>query len=62
MARPRTKVPEKRSAHKRIPWQTIQGLLNRGFEPRDIALRLGCSTQNIYERIARQAAKKGGAA
>lgn len=48
----------KRSAPKRIPWADIEALLKKGYEPRDIALRFGCSTQNIYERIARERGKK----
>lgn len=53
-----TPLSDKRSAPKRIQWETIEALLAKGYEPRDIALRLGCSTQNIYERIARNAAKQ----
>lgn len=45
------------SAPKRIAWEEIQDLLRRGYEPRDIALRLGCSTQNVYERIKRREGK-----
>lgn len=56
MTRP---TSDKRSAPKRIPWEVIEGLLKKGYEPRDIALRLGCSTQNVYERIARHRKPNG---
>lgn len=50
-----------RSAPKRIPWEQIQALLKKGYEPRDIALRFGCSTQNIYNRIRKHRDKHGAA-
>lgn len=43
-------------APKGIAWGDIEALLKKGFEPRDIALRLGCSTQNVYARIHRREA------
>lgn len=48
-----------RSAPKRIKWEDIAALLKKGYEPRDIALRFGCSTQNIYERIRRHEEQTG---
>jgi hypothetical protein len=44
----------RRTAPKNIPWSDIEALLKKGWEPRDIALRFGCSVQNIYERMKRR--------
>lgn len=47
-----------RDAPKGIPWSEIAALLKKGWEPRDIAMKYGCSVQNIYARIARHRAQK----
>jgi uncharacterized protein (DUF433 family) len=41
----------------RIAWEDIASLLKKGWSPREIALRYGCSVQNIYARMKYQREK-----
>lgn len=50
---------DERKAPKNIAWDDIAALLAKDWEPRDIAMKFGCSVQNIYARIQRHRAKAG---